>query len=159
MTLSSCCDITGVCLSSCVLLSDWCGVAGGEQAGSAPKLAFPPGRVRAFQDLDDVASAELQFVRLLSEEAVQSSDLQPGGGCVLGTGEEEEEEGEEEEEEGGRRYGTRRHGTRRQTDRYTKSFYELYRVITIFFGVRCLHLVPTSHFLFAEISRKCNTAI
>ena len=103
----------------CVFLSDWCGVAGGEQAGSAPQLSFPPGRVGALQNLDDVAGAELQLVRLLSLEAVQSSDLQPGGGYVLGTGEETRDETHKDR--------------RTDTQSHSMNLNELYRVITIFF--------------------------
>lgn len=72
-----------------MFLSDGFGVVGGEQACFAPQLAFPPGLVGALQDLDDIAGVEPQLVCLFSVETVQSSDLQRGGGFVLGTEEED----------------------------------------------------------------------
>lgn len=62
-----------------IFVSDGFGVVAGEQACFSPQLAFPPGMIRAVQDLYDITGLEVQLICLLSMETVESSDLQHGG--------------------------------------------------------------------------------
>lgn len=71
-----------------VFVSDGFGVVAGEQACFSPQLAFPPGLIRAVQDLYDITGLEVQLICLFNMEIVESSDLQHGGGFVLRTEEE-----------------------------------------------------------------------
>lgn len=62
------------------------GVVGGEQAALPPQTPFPPRRVGAVQQLDDVAGAEAQLVVLLRAEVVQRLRLLRGGRPLLDGG-------------------------------------------------------------------------